>query len=60
MSDGYKRAAADHFDSRSDKRYRGAGFYQFSQDEGKRSKQMDDLRQARRDTTRQRDQPTTG
>jgi Domain of unknown function (DUF4078) len=46
----YKRSAADHFDSRSEKRYRGAGFFQFSQEEEIRKRQMDELHEERQTT----------
>lgn len=50
----YKRSAADHFDSRSEKRYRGAGFFQFSQDEEVRKRQMDELHEERKTTQKHR------
>lgn len=46
----YKRSAVDHFDSRQEKRYRGAGFFQFSQDEQIRQRQMNELRNERETT----------
>lgn len=52
---GYKREAPDHFDARSEKRYRGAGFYQFSQDETVRERQMEELQQERTATERERE-----
>lgn len=51
----YTRAAPDHFDARFEKRHRGAGFYQFSQDERERQQQMEQLTEQRRQTETMRD-----
>lgn len=51
---GYKRKATDHFDAQFEKRYRGAGFYQFSQDEETRRKQMEAIKEDRDETERMR------
>ncbi|PWN36245.1 uncharacterized protein FA14DRAFT_122029 [Meira miltonrushii] len=50
----YKRSGPDHFDSRSEKRHRGAGFFQFSQDEEIRKRQMDELHEERQTTQKRR------
>ena len=50
----YKRSASDHFDSRLEKRHRGAGFFQFSQDEEVRKRQMNELREERQTTQKNR------
>lgn len=50
----YKRKGPDHFNAQFEKRYRGAGFYQFSQDEETRKKQMDAIRQDRDETEKMR------
>lgn len=55
VESAYKRKGADHFDSQFEKRYRGAGFYQFSQDEEARKKQMQALREDRDQTERARE-----
>lgn len=61
-----KRAAAfaaaqaqplvDHFDSSKEVRTKGAGFYQFSLDEEVRKKQMEELKGAREETERRREE----
>lgn len=50
----YKRKGPDHFNAQFEKRYRGAGFYQFSQDEETRKKEMDAIRQDRDETEKMR------
>jgi hypothetical protein len=52
MQDGYKRRGGDHFDAQFEKRYRGAGFYQFSQDEETRKRQMEAIKEDRDETER--------
>jgi hypothetical protein len=51
---GYKRKSDNHFDAQYEKRHRGAGFYQFSQDEETRKKEMEALRVDRDETERER------
>ena len=43
-----------HYDASREVRAKGAGFYQFSADEETRKKQMEELRQAREETERTR------
>ncbi len=43
-----------HYDASREVRAKGAGFYQFSDDEEARKKQMEELRQAREETERSR------
>lgn len=60
-SGSYKRAAPEHFDAAGfEKRYRGAGFYQFSQDDGVRRQQMEELRRERDETLQARRQVPLG
>ncbi|UZJ53886.1 hypothetical protein CBS101457_003206 [Exobasidium rhododendri] len=51
---GYKRKGVTHFDAQFEKRHRGAGFYQFSQDEEVRRKEMEALKLERDETERER------
>jgi hypothetical protein len=44
-----------HYDADAEVRNRGTGFYAFSRDETERQKQMEELKQAREETQRQRD-----
>lgn len=44
-----------HFDPDFDKRHRGAGFYRFSDKEGERQAQLDQLAELRRETVRRRE-----
>jgi hypothetical protein len=58
--EGYKRKGTDHFDAQFEKRYRGAGFYQFSQDEETRRKQMEAIKEDRDETERIRQTRNVG
>lgn len=45
---------ATHYDASKETRARGAGVYQFSQDEEERARQMDELKRARDETEKKR------